>query len=351
MHSDPAEIARIAARPAQRSNSAATSTWAGTSPRRSPKCPRFAREGIGSFEQPLPADDLEGAARLVSETGLDVMADESLNTRASLERLIEMQACTAINARISKCGGLIATLARCREATRGRASGSRSAARSASRRFYPPPTSTSAPSFREMRHAEGCFGKLLLSEDPATPAAPNARRRTSSAPSGRHPASAWTSTRKSSPNTGSATGIRHPDRHEPARQTSRSKSNAASTSDACSVRAAWAAWSMASRRPRPIPRREDSSSRNSLEDSEVSQPLRGGGLHHGVDRPPRRAARLRHRHRCGTAALLCDEESRGQDPDRSSSSGSARSSSPVSRAETGFSESCWMSARRIGLGP
>jgi muconate cycloisomerase len=78
--------------------------------------PREAEYGVASFEQPLAADDLAGAARLVRETGLDVMADESFNTRGSLERLVEAGACTAVNARISKCGGLIATLRRCREA-------------------------------------------------------------------------------------------------------------------------------------------------------------------------------------------------------------------------------------------
>ncbi len=132
------------------------------------RMPALAREGIHSFEQPLAADELEGAARLVSETGLDVMADESLNTRESLERLIQAGACTAINARISKCGGLIATLARCREA---RAAGlwiqvgcqvGESSVLSAAHLHL-------CAAFPEVRHAEGCFGRLLLAEDPATP--------------------------------------------------------------------------------------------------------------------------------------------------------------------------------------
>jgi muconate cycloisomerase len=96
------------------------------------------------------------------------MADESLNTRESLERLIKMQACTAINARISKCGGLIATLARCREAREagiwiqiGCQVGESSLLSAAHLHL--------CAEFSEMRHAEGCFGKLLLSEDPASP--------------------------------------------------------------------------------------------------------------------------------------------------------------------------------------
>ena len=40
--------------------------------------PQFARYGVCSYEQPLAADDLDGAARVITETGLGVMADESL---------------------------------------------------------------------------------------------------------------------------------------------------------------------------------------------------------------------------------------------------------------------------------
>lgn len=132
------------------------------------KMPALAREGVTSFEQPLAAADLDGAARLVSETGLDVMADESLNTRASLARLIETRACTAINARISKCGGLIATLARCREARDaglwvqiGCQVGESSLLSAAHLHL--------CAAFPDVRHAEGCFGKLLLAEDPGIP--------------------------------------------------------------------------------------------------------------------------------------------------------------------------------------
>jgi len=130
--------------------------------------PVYARHGIRSFEQPLAAEDLDGAARLVAETGLDVMADESLDTRESLRRLIERRACTAINARISKCGGLVATRARCREA---REAGLRvqvgcqvgeSSILSAAHLHL-------CAAFREVRYAEGCFGRLLLAEDPAYP--------------------------------------------------------------------------------------------------------------------------------------------------------------------------------------
>lgn len=131
--------------------------------------PEFARSGVTSFEQPLPADDLARAARLIRETGLEVMADESLHTGESLQRLIDTKACTAINARISKCGGLIATLARCREA---RSAGlwvqlgcqvGESSLLSAAHLHL-------CSAFPKARHLEGCFGSFLLADDPAKPA-------------------------------------------------------------------------------------------------------------------------------------------------------------------------------------
>jgi muconate cycloisomerase len=132
------------------------------------RMPEFARAGIASFEQPLAADDLDGAARLIRETGLEVMADESLHTGESLRRLIEAKACTAINARISKCGGLIATLARCHEARNaglwvqlGCQVGESSLLSAAHLHL--------SAAFPKAVHREGCFGTFLLADDPARP--------------------------------------------------------------------------------------------------------------------------------------------------------------------------------------
>ncbi len=167
-HSGPAEIARIRRLAGPRMELRADVNMGWSVSQALAKMPALAREGVTSFEQPLAADDFQGAARLVSETGLDVMADESLNTRASLVRLIESRACTAINARISKCGGLIATLARCREALDaglwvqvGCQVGESSLLSAAHLHL--------CAAFPEVRHAEGCFGKLLLAEDPGVP--------------------------------------------------------------------------------------------------------------------------------------------------------------------------------------
>ncbi len=130
--------------------------------------PRFARHGLRMYEQPLAAEDLEGAARIVSETGFGVMADESLNDAASLERLIERRACTAVNVRVAKCGGLIASRSRCRRALEaglviqvGCQVGESSLLSSAHLALL-----SAVP---EVTYAEGCFGLFLLREDPASP--------------------------------------------------------------------------------------------------------------------------------------------------------------------------------------
>ncbi|MEE8525546.1 MAG: enolase C-terminal domain-like protein [Thermoanaerobaculia bacterium] len=128
----------------------------------------FERWGVRSYEQPIAAGDLEGMARLVTETGLGVMADESFHTRESLDRLIECRAATAVNARISKCGGLVATLARCREALAagltvqvGSQVGESSLLSAAQLRL--------CAAVERVTYAEGCFGRLLLRADPASP--------------------------------------------------------------------------------------------------------------------------------------------------------------------------------------
>jgi muconate cycloisomerase len=130
--------------------------------------PDLADFGIRSFEQPVAADDLTGMAELVRDTGLDVMADESLHDADSLERLISLQACTAVNVRISKCGGLIAALNRCTRALEagltvqiGCQVGETSLLSAAQLILL-----AEVP---QVRYAEGCFGLHLLRHDPVQP--------------------------------------------------------------------------------------------------------------------------------------------------------------------------------------
>ena len=72
---------------------------------------------IASIEQPVDKADFEGLKRVRVETGIPVMADESVCSVQDAERLIEMEAADIFNVRLGKHGGLlgaarIASLAR-----------------------------------------------------------------------------------------------------------------------------------------------------------------------------------------------------------------------------------------------
>jgi muconate cycloisomerase len=130
------------------------------------------RVGIRSFEQPIAADDLAGLARLVAESSAGIVVDEGLTDRDSLQRFITQRACTGANVRISKCGGLVAAYARCREALDaglmlqvGCQVGESSLLSAAHLTLL----SALAPLTPGVRYAEGCFGRHLLREDLASP--------------------------------------------------------------------------------------------------------------------------------------------------------------------------------------
>ncbi|MCC6176385.1 MAG: dipeptide epimerase [Chloroflexi bacterium] len=71
---------------------------------------RLRQFGIRAYEQPVPADDLDGLRRLTADLPEDVVVDESLRSVDDARRLAEMRACTAFNIRVSKCGGPLAAL-------------------------------------------------------------------------------------------------------------------------------------------------------------------------------------------------------------------------------------------------
>jgi L-Ala-D/L-Glu epimerase len=128
--------------------------------------------GIQSFEQPIPAGDLAGLARLVAESAAGVVADEGLTNRESLQTLISHRACTGANVRISKCGGLVGAYARCRDALDaglmlqvGCQVGESSLLSAAHLTLL----QALAPLTPGVRYAEGCFGRHLLREDPVSP--------------------------------------------------------------------------------------------------------------------------------------------------------------------------------------
>jgi L-alanine-DL-glutamate epimerase-like enolase superfamily enzyme len=124
--------------------------------------------GIHCVEQPWEGAALEGHARLVRETEAEIIVDEGFTDRASLQRLLQRQACSGINVRISKCGGLVAARRRCEEARRaglvlqiGCQVGESSLLSAAQRILI--------TAVREAKYLEGCYGKHLLREDPVFP--------------------------------------------------------------------------------------------------------------------------------------------------------------------------------------
>jgi L-alanine-DL-glutamate epimerase-like enolase superfamily enzyme len=128
----------------------------------------LARYGIQLFEQPLRVDDIEGFARLVTDTSLGVMVDEGANDRDSLESLIARRACTAVNIRIAKCGGLVASFNRCQRAREGGLTlqvgcqVGESSLLSAAQVIL-------LAGLQGVKYGEGCFGRYLLREDPGGP--------------------------------------------------------------------------------------------------------------------------------------------------------------------------------------
>ncbi|MBN1293884.1 MAG: hypothetical protein JXB48_18735 [Candidatus Latescibacteria bacterium] len=75
---------------------------------------RFMREmaeiGVVSVEQPLPANDLEGTARLRTANMPLIILDEAVWTENDVKRIADIGAGDVINVRISKCGGLLGAL-------------------------------------------------------------------------------------------------------------------------------------------------------------------------------------------------------------------------------------------------
>jgi L-alanine-DL-glutamate epimerase-like enolase superfamily enzyme len=71
---------------------------------------RLAACNVLSVEQPLAADDLDGAAYLTSRSPIPIMLDESVWTEADAYRAISAHACDLINIYVSEAGGPAAAL-------------------------------------------------------------------------------------------------------------------------------------------------------------------------------------------------------------------------------------------------
>ena len=118
---------------------------------------------ISAVEEPLPPHDLESLARITAEAPETIIVDESLRTPADAGALIEARACDAFNIRVSKCGGLLASMGIARI---GQAAGldlivgaqvGESGLLSAAGRLFAAAISP--------RYVEGSGGSLLLKED------------------------------------------------------------------------------------------------------------------------------------------------------------------------------------------
>ena len=74
------------------------------------KIRRFDEYRISSVEQPLPAGDWTGHARLRREVRPKILMDESICTLSDARRLIEARAADGFLVKLSKCGGYSRTL-------------------------------------------------------------------------------------------------------------------------------------------------------------------------------------------------------------------------------------------------
>lgn len=69
---------------------------------------KFRKFNIASYEQPVPADDLDGLAKVARNLPERVLADESLCSIQQARVLAKERICSAFNIRVSKVGGVLA---------------------------------------------------------------------------------------------------------------------------------------------------------------------------------------------------------------------------------------------------
>jgi len=126
--------------------------------------PRLGRFGVSSVEEPLAPEERGRLPELRRAAGVPLMLDESVRSSAELRRLAEAGACDLVNIRLSKCGGIFASLAL---AAQARASGlgfqmgcqvGESGLLSAAGRLF----AFLAP---DARHLEGSYDRHLLREN------------------------------------------------------------------------------------------------------------------------------------------------------------------------------------------
>ena len=70
------------------------------------RAPRYADLGIGWFEEPLPADDLAGHARLAAQGALPIAVGESLYSIGQFADYIRADACHIVQVDVARVGGI-----------------------------------------------------------------------------------------------------------------------------------------------------------------------------------------------------------------------------------------------------
>ena len=125
---------------------------------------RLAAFKLQAIEQPVRADDLVGMKQVRDQSGVPIMADESLVTIDQARRLIELGACDFFNIRLSKNAGVAGSLAIANLAHEagvkiqvGAQVGETGILSAAGRTF--------AAHLPALSFAEGSFGTWLLAED------------------------------------------------------------------------------------------------------------------------------------------------------------------------------------------
>jgi len=123
---------------------------------------------LAGVEQPVPADDYEGMRQITAAKLVPVVADETLCSINDAKKLIEQKGCDIFNIRVSKCGGLINSLAIYRKAIDaglacqlGAHVGETAVLSAAGRHI--------ATRCRAIKWFEGSYGRLLLKRDIVQP--------------------------------------------------------------------------------------------------------------------------------------------------------------------------------------
>ena len=70
------------------------------------RAPRYAELGIGWFEEPLPADDLQGHAQLAAQGALPIAVGESLYSIGQFADYVRAQACHIVQVDVARVGGI-----------------------------------------------------------------------------------------------------------------------------------------------------------------------------------------------------------------------------------------------------